>query len=100
MELRSSKFEEKEIFDVPSWHYHIDDSPLTDNMKKFIMNSISDRLDKVVLDGSEENIIIKISLNPNEKIVNTVSVRAGQGNTRKRLCVHPHIDQIIDSTHN
>lgn len=100
MELRSSNKEnieklENNVYEylpngtrLSSWQYL--DHGLTIKMKKYILETISNRLDSVRLDGSQENIHIKISLNPDEKIITTVSIREGQGNNkRSRTCVHP-----------
>jgi len=82
----------------PTWYYHYDGHPLTEDMKKFIMDTISDRLDKVILDGRHDNMIVNISLNPNEKILSTVSTREVPSNKRRRPCAH--LDSLIDSIHN
>jgi len=108
MQLRSSdknieikeeetKFEYEYLPDgtrLSSWQYY--DHPITQNMKNYIMETISDRLDKVRLDGQQENILIKISLNPDEKIATTLSFHP-QNNKRRRL---EGAHSLIDLIHN
>jgi len=83
---------------LSSWQYY--DHPMTQNMKNYILETISDRLDQVILDGSEENINIRISLNPNEKVASTFSIRGVLCNKRKRLYTPLHLDSITDLIHN
>lgn len=104
MELRNSNKEniKNNVYEylpdgtrLSSWQYL--DHPLTLKMKKYILEIISNRLDRVRLDGSQENIHIKISLNPDEKIITTVSIREGQGNSKRSCpCVHDPLYTPLD----
>lgn len=74
----------------PTWQYI--GSPITKEMREFIMKSVSDKLDTIKLDDAEESIVIRIKFTPTNtepKIVDTnhhrIFPRSRRTCTRKRL---------------